>query len=61
MAHADTQKEADMYLAATNLLAQGRDGNDSFLGIGVVAWIIIIAIVLVVAYFFSRGRGRRGL
>jgi hypothetical protein len=49
-----------MYLAAT-LLAQGKDGNDSFLGIGVVAWIVIIAIVLVVAYFFSRGRGRRGL
>jgi hypothetical protein len=61
MPHARYPKEADMYLAATNLLAQGRDGNDAFLGIGVAAWIVIIAIVLVVAYFLSRGRGRRGL
>jgi hypothetical protein len=50
-----------MYLAATYLLAQGRDDNNAFLGIGVIGWIIIIAIVLAIAYFVSRGRGRRGL
>jgi ABC-type uncharacterized transport system permease subunit len=47
-----------MYLAAMYLLAQGRD-NDAFLGIGIIGWIIIIAVVLVIAYFVSRGRGRR--
>jgi hypothetical protein len=42
------------------LLAQaGEKGNEAFLGLGVVAWIIIIAIVLVVAYLVSRGRRAR--
>jgi hypothetical protein len=50
-----------MYLAATYLLAQGREDNDAFLGIGVIGWIVIIAVVLVIAYFVSRGRGRRRL
>jgi hypothetical protein len=48
-----------MYLAGTYLLAQGREGNNAFLGIGIIGWIIIIAVVLVIAYFVSRGRGRR--
>jgi hypothetical protein len=48
-----------MYLAGSYLLAQGREDNEAFLGIGVLGWIIIIAVVLVVAYLFYRGRGRR--
>jgi hypothetical protein len=41
------------------LLAQpGQRGNEAFLGLGVVAWIIIIAIVVVAAYFLSRRRSR---
>jgi hypothetical protein len=41
------------------LLAQaGEKGNEAFLGLGVVAWIIIIAVVLAVAYFVSRRRAR---
>jgi hypothetical protein len=50
-----------MYLGISSLLAQGREGNEAFLGIGVLGWIVIIAIVLAVAYFASRGRGRRRL
>jgi hypothetical protein len=50
-----------MYLVASYLLAQGKEGNEAFLGIGVIGWIVIIAIVLAIAYFFSRGRGRRRL
>jgi hypothetical protein len=41
------------------LLAQpGEKGNEMFLGLGVVGWIIIIAIALAVAYFLSRRRSR---
>jgi hypothetical protein len=43
------------------LAAPGEKGNEAFLGIGVIGWIIIIAIVLVAAYLFTRSRGRRGL
>ena len=48
-----------MYLAATYLLAQGREDNDAFLGIGIIGWIVIIVVVLAIAYFVSRSRGRR--
>ena len=41
--------------------APGRAGNEAFLGIGLIGWIVIIAIVVAVAYFVSRGRTRRGL
>jgi hypothetical protein len=43
------------------LAAPGEKGNEAFLGIGVIGWIIIIVIVLVAAYLFTRSRGRRGL
>jgi hypothetical protein len=37
------------------LLAQpGERGNEAFLGIGIIGWIIIIAIVLAVLYFVRR-------
>ncbi len=37
------------------LLAQpGEKGNEAFLGIGVIGWIIIIAIVVAVWYFMRR-------
>jgi hypothetical protein len=49
-----------MYLASAYLLAQGGEDNDAFLGIGVIGWIVIIAVVLVILYFL-RGRGRRRL
>ena len=45
-----------MYLAATYLLAQGREDNDAFLGIGIIGWIVIIVVVLAIAYFVSRSR-----
>jgi hypothetical protein len=39
------------------LLAQpGEKGNEAFLGIGVIGWIIIILIVVAVFYFLRRGR-----
>jgi hypothetical protein len=42
-----------MYAAL--LLAQpGEKGNEAFLGIGVIGWIIIIAIVIAVFYFLRR-------
>jgi hypothetical protein len=50
-----------MYIAGSYLLAQAKEGNEAFLGIGVLGWIIIIAIVVVVAYLLYRGRGRRRL
>jgi hypothetical protein len=50
-----------MHLGASYLLAQGKEGNEAFLGIGVLGWVIIIAVVLVIAYFLSRGRGGRRL
>lgn len=37
------------------LAAVGEKGNEAFLGIGVIGWIIIIAIV-VAAIWFLRGR-----
>jgi hypothetical protein len=50
-----------MYVASAYLLAQRGEDNDAFLGIGVIGWIVIIAIVLAILYFVSRGRGRRRL
>jgi LPXTG-motif cell wall-anchored protein len=42
-------------LLAALLLAQaGEKGNEAFLGIGVIGWIIIIAIVVAVFYFLRR-------
>ena len=39
------------------VLAQvGERGNESFLGIGLIGWIIIIAIALLVVYFVRRRR-----
>jgi hypothetical protein len=35
----------------------GRSGNEAFLGIGVIGWILIILVVAAVVYFVSR-RGR---
>ena len=40
------------------LFAQAEEGNEAFLGIGVIGWIIIIALVIA-AIWFLRGRGRR--
>jgi hypothetical protein len=46
-------KGATLFLAL--LLAQpGEKGNEAFLGIGVIGWIIIIAVVLAVFYFLRR-------
>ena len=42
----------DMLLAGV-----GRSGNEAFLGIGVIGWILIILVVAAVVYFVSR-RGR---
>jgi predicted ABC-type sugar transport system permease subunit len=39
---------------ASLLLAQAEEGNEAFLGIGVIGWIIIIAIVVAVWYFLRR-------
>ena len=39
------------------LAGPGRGGNEAFLGIGLIGWIIIIAIVALVLYFLSRRRG----
>jgi hypothetical protein len=42
-------------LFAALLLAQpGQRGNEAFLGIGLIGWIIIIAIVVAVVYFLRR-------
>jgi hypothetical protein len=39
------------------LAAPGEKGNEAFLGIGVIGWVIIIALV-VAAIWFMRGRRR---
>jgi hypothetical protein len=42
-------------------LAQpGQKGNEAFLGIGVIGWVIIVVLVALALYFFMRSR-RRGL
>jgi hypothetical protein len=42
-------------LVAALLLAQpGEKGNEAFLGLGVIAWIVIILIVLAVVFFLRR-------
>ncbi len=38
--------------------AVGEKGNEAFLGIGVIGWIIIIALVALALWFLSRRRGR---
>ena len=38
--------------------AVGDKGNEAFLGIGVIGWIIIIALVAAVLWFMSRRKGR---
>jgi hypothetical protein len=50
--------EEEMTLFGILLSQAGEKGNEAFLGLGVVAWIIIIAVVLAVAYFVSRRRAR---
>jgi hypothetical protein len=43
------------------LAGVGQKGNEAFLGIGVIGWILIIAVVVGVFFFVSRSRrtGRR--
>jgi hypothetical protein len=42
-------------------LAQpGQRGNEAFLGIGVIGWVIIVVLVALALYFFMRSR-RRGV
>jgi hypothetical protein len=53
----DRGGEMDLMLAGV-----GRGGNEAFLGIGVIGWIVIILIVAAVVYFVSRrGRTRGGV
>jgi hypothetical protein len=59
VAHSRSKAEGRRTTLLGILLAQpGEKGNEAFLGLGVVGWIIIIAIVLAVAYFVSRRRSR---
>jgi uncharacterized membrane protein len=42
-------------------LAQpGEKGNEAFLGIGIIGWVIIVVLVALAIYLFMRSR-RRGL
>jgi hypothetical protein len=43
------------------LAAPGSKGNEAFLGIGVIGWVIIVVLLVAVGFFFNRTRGRRGL
>jgi hypothetical protein len=40
-------------------LAQpGEKGNDAFLGIGIIGWVIIVVVVALAVYLFMRSRRR---
>ncbi|MBA3431028.1 MAG: hypothetical protein H0U16_06055 [Actinobacteria bacterium] len=41
--------------------AVGEKGNEAFLGIGVIGWVIIVAVVLAALWFFSKRTGGRRL
>lgn len=43
-----------------DLAAPYQKGNEAFLGIGVIGWVIIVVLVALALYFFMRSR-RRGL
>jgi hypothetical protein len=50
-----------VYVSLLLYLAQpGQKGNEAFLGIGVIGWVIIVVLVALALYFFMRSR-RRGL
>ena len=42
-----------MYLAQP-----GEKGNDAFLGIGIIGWVIIVVVVALAVYLFMRSRRR---
>jgi hypothetical protein len=42
------------------LAQSGKEGNEAFLGIGIIGWVIIVVLVAVALYFFMRSR-RRGV
>jgi hypothetical protein len=41
------------------LAGPGPGGNEAFLGIGVIGWVLIIAIAVGLWFFMSRRSGRR--
>jgi hypothetical protein len=43
------------------LAAPGSKGNEAFLGIGVIGWVIIVVLLVALGFFFYRARGRRAL
>jgi hypothetical protein len=46
-------------LGALFLAAPGQAGNEAFLGIGVLGWIVIVLLVVAAVYFLRGRRGRR--
>jgi hypothetical protein len=40
------------------LAQSGEKGNDAFLGIGVIEWVIIVVVVALAVYLFMRSRRR---
>lgn len=42
------------------LAQSGKEGNEAFLSIGIIGWVIIVVLVAVALYFFMRSR-RRGV
>jgi len=42
------------------LAQSGQGGNEAFLGIGIIGWVIIVVLVALALYFFMRSR-RRGV